>query len=208
MREQSAYELLKKGLQILDVSFTEEQLSKFIVYLSELKKWNKAFNLTALKTDRDIVVKHFLDSLLFLKAMPSDASTMADIGSGAGFPGIPIRIMRPHLSVSLVEPTQKKVLFLRHIKGLLQMQNLEVINKRLESVEGLRVDVAVTRALFSVRDFIDKTKDILNQGGTLILSKGPKLEEELKGLESRNIQVTDYVLPLEEVVRHMVSVRV
>src|SRR3990172_1998107 len=115
MCEQSAYELLKSGLKILDIPFTEEQIDAFLTYLEELKKWNRAYNLTGLKTDRDIIIKHFLDSLLFAKALPPEALTLADIGSGAGFPGIPIKIMFPHFAAFLVEPTQKQAVFLQHI---------------------------------------------------------------------------------------------
>ncbi len=207
MRNQSAYELLKSGLKILDISFTEDQIDAFLIYLEELKKWNKAYNLTGLKTDRDIIIKHFLDSLLFAKALPPEAATLADIGSGAGFPGIPIKIMRLDLSVFLIEPTQKKAIFLSHISSRLQLQNMEIIDKRIEDVKGLKVDVAVTRALYSIREFIDKAKDILNEKGVLILSKGPGLEKELEGLDQNNIAISDFKLPFENIIRHMVAVR-
>ncbi len=153
-----AVDLLRAGLEELGLRYSEKQVEAFITYLEELKKWNRAYNLTALKTDRDIIIKHFLDSLLFAKALPPEVLTLADIGSGAGFPGIPIKIMCPDLSVFLIEPTQKKAIFLRHICSKLQLKNVEIIDKRIEEVKGLQVDVAVTRALYSVREFIDKTK--------------------------------------------------
>ena len=203
-----AGDLLRAGLEELGLRYSEKQVEAFITYLEELKKWNKAYNLTALKTDRDIIIKHFLDSLLFAKALPPEVLTLADIGSGAGFPGIPIKIMFPDLSVFLIEPTQKKAIFLRHICSKLQLKNVEIIDKRIEEVKGLQVDVAVTRALFSVREFIEKTKDILNKNGILILSKGPGLEKELEGIDQNNISISDFKLPFENVVRHMVVVRV
>ena len=207
MCEQSAYELLKSGLKILDIPFTEEQIDAFLTYLEELKKWNRAYNLTGLKTDRGIIIKHFLDSLLFAKALPPEALTLADIGSGAGFPGIPIKIMFPHLAVFLIEPTQKKALFLQHICSKLQLKNVEIVGKRIEDVRGLKVDVAVTRALFSVSEFTAKTKDILNKKGVLILSKGPGLGKELEGTVQDNISISDFKLPFENIIRHMVVVR-
>ena len=133
--------------------------------------------------------------------------TLADIGSGAGFPGIPVKIICPDLSVFLVEPTQKKAIFLRHICSKLQLKNIEIIDKRIEEVKGLTVDVAVTRALFSVRDFIEKTKNILNKKGVLILSKGPGLEKELAGIDQNNISISDFNLPFENIIRHMVVVK-
>jgi len=203
-----AVDLLKAGLEELGLGYSEKQVEAFITYLEELKKWNGAYNLTALKTDRDIIIKHFLDSLLFAKALPPEVLTLADIGSGAGFPGIPIKIMFPDLTVFLIEPTQKKAIFLRHICSKLRLKNVEIIDKRIEEVKGLQVDVAVTRALYSVKEFIQKTKDILNKHGILILSKGPGLEKELEGIDQNGISISDFRLPFENIVRHMVVVRV
>ena len=201
-----AVDLLKAGLEELGLGYSEKQVEAFITYLEELKKWNGAYNLTALKTDRDIIIKHFLDSLLFAKALPPEVLTLADIGTGAGFPGIPIKIMCPDLSVFLIEPTQKKAVFLRHICSKLQLKNVEIIDKRIEEVKVLTVDVAVTRALYSVKEFIQKTKDILNKHGILILSKGPGLEKELEGIDQNGISISDFRLPFENIVRHMVVV--
>ena len=199
--------MIRQGLAALDILFSEDQVSRLSIYLAELKKWNRAYNLTGLKTDRDIIIKHFLDSLLFLKMFPSHAMTAADIGSGAGFPGIPVKIFLPLLKMFLVEPVGKKAIFLRHICSRLALDGIEIIDKRIEEVERLKVDVAMTRALYSVGDFIEKMKGHINNGGVLILSKGPKLKEELKGLEMRDIEVTYYKLPFDETVRHLVAVR-
>src|SRR4030066_1857491 len=108
-------ELLKKGLKEMVIQYSDEQIRSFMTFLSELKKWNRAYNLTGLKTDEDIIIKHFLDSLLYLKALPDGPLKVADIGSGAGFPGIPVKIMRPEIGMYLIEPTGKKTAFLGHI---------------------------------------------------------------------------------------------
>jgi 16S rRNA (guanine527-N7)-methyltransferase len=100
-------ELLEKGINELGITPSKQQINNFITYLSELKKWNKAYNLTGLKKDEDIIIKHFLDSLLYLKAIPHGEITVADVGSGAGFPGIPIKIIRPEIDMYLVEPSRK-----------------------------------------------------------------------------------------------------
>lgn len=199
--------MIREGLTALDIPFSEDQVNRFLTYLEELKKWNRAYNLTGLKTDRDIIIKHFLDSLLFLRMFPSHAMTAADIGSGAGFPGIPVKIFLPLLKMFLVEPVGKKAIFLRHIRSRLALDGIEIIDKRIEEVERLKVDVAMTRALFTVRDFIEKMKGHINKGGVLILSKGPKLKEELKGLEMQDVSVADYRLPFDDTVRHLVVVK-
>lgn len=206
MHKKPADELFRDGLNILDIPFTEDQINQFLVYLAELKKWNRAYSLTALKTDEDIVIKHFIDSLLFLKVLPPHVRSIADIGSGAGFPGIPLKIMRPDISVVLVEPVPEKALFLEHMQRKLKIEGLLVRNCRLEDVDDLHVDAAVTRALFSVGEFINKAERILEERGVLILSKGPKLEDELRGLETSATKREDIMLPFEKSIRHLVIV--
>jgi len=207
MHRKSADDLLRDGLNTLDIAFSEDQINHFLVYLAELKKWNRAYSLTALKTDSDIVIKHFLDSLLFLKVLPAHVRSIADIGSGAGFPGLPMKIMRPDIAVFLIEPVQKKALFLEHMQRQLKVSGLSVRNCRIEDIHDLLVDAAVTRALYSVGEFIGKAEKILEKSGVLILSKGPKLEDELRGLEISGITRQDIVLPFEKSIRHLVIVQ-
>ncbi|MEJ2696412.1 MAG: 16S rRNA (guanine(527)-N(7))-methyltransferase RsmG [Candidatus Sulfobium sp.] len=202
-----AADLLREGLRELGLGLNEFQIASFLTYLSELRKWNRTYSLTGLKSASDIVIKHFLDSLLFRKVLPPEVRSLADVGSGAGFPGIPLKIADPALEVYLVEPTQKKAVFLRHVCSRLGLEGIEVINRRLEEVEGLKVDAAVTRALFSVGDFLKKAAGILNEGGILALSKGPKVDEELKGVEPGRIILTDLRLPLSGITRRLVVVK-
>ncbi len=201
-----ARELFIKGLDMLRISYTEKQLEAFSLLLAELKKWNRAYNLTGLQTDRDIVIKHFLDSLLFHKVLAGDVLTVADIGSGAGFPGIPMKIMRPELGMTLVEPSQKKAQFLAHIQRALRLDGLRIIDIRVEDVHGELFDAAVTRALFSIHEFINKAERILKKNGVLILSKGPKVDEELRGIVGRSIRRHDMVLPFQDSMRHLIII--
>jgi len=199
--------LLSNGIKEIGVRCTSQQVLAFITYLGELKKWSRAYNLTGLKTDRDIIIRNFLDSVLFCKVIPGDLHSLADIGSGAGFPGIPIKIMLPDLKVVLIEPTRKKALFLKHVCHSLELRDIEVIDKRIEDISGITVDALVTRALFSVSDFVKKAGHILNSNGIYILSKGPKLEEEMTETASLKAAVTDVVLPFEKTIRHLVVVK-
>lgn len=203
-----ASEFLMQGLDLLRIPYSGAQIEAFSLYLTELKKWNRAYNLTALKTDADIVIKHFLDSLLFLKVLPSYVKSIADVGSGAGFPGLPLKIMRPDIAVVLIEPVQKKALFLEHMQGKLKVDGLSVRNCRIEDIHDLLVDASVTRALFSVGEFINKAERLLKAKGVLILSKGPKLEDELRGLniETSAIKREEIVLPFEKSIRYLVIV--
>lgn len=201
--------LLLEGLKELDINCTPAQVQAFMTYLSELKKWNKFFNLTSLKSDEDIIIKHFLDSLLYLKAMPEGELSVLDVGSGAGFPGIPLKLVRPELMMYLLEPTGKKANFLSHMVKLLGLNNTEVIGKRVEALEAMEVDLAVTRALFDIKDFCKKLAPVLKRGGTLVLSKGPKVDEELKAIEGKDLdcRVLTVGLPLTDIKRFIVVIR-
>lgn len=201
--------LLLKGLKELAISCTPEQLMAFITYLTELKKWNMSFNLTSLKSDEEIIIKHFLDSLLYMKAMPEGELSVLDVGSGAGFPGIPLKIIRPELAMYLLEPTGKKANFLRHMTKILGLNNIEVIGKRVEDLEAMEVDLAVTRALFNIKDFCKKLSPVLKRGGMLVLSKGPKVQEELKAIEGKGLdcKVLTIGLPLTDIKRFIVVIR-
>ncbi len=177
-----------------------------MTYLSELKKWNRAYNLTSLKTDGDIIVKHFLDSLLYLKAIPRGKLAVMDVGSGAGFPGIPMKIMRPDIAMYLVEPSRKKAGFLRHIISALGLQGIDVLEKRIEEIKSLTVDAAVTRALFDIRDFCRKTMPLLGKGGRLVVSKGPKVKEEIAAIEGLQYELLALPLPCSTIKRSMVVI--
>jgi len=175
--------ILKKGLKHLKLPFNEEHISAFLKYLEELKRWNKAYNLTGLKTDEDIIIKHFLDSLLYLKAIPKSVALIADAGSGAGFPGIPIKILRPEIRLSLIESTRKKASFLRHIVRILALRDTIVYQNRIEDLdenEFGRYDVVVTRAAFRIEEFHKKACPYVKDTGFIVISKGQKIRDELK----------------------------
>jgi 16S rRNA (guanine527-N7)-methyltransferase len=203
--------LLKEGLAELGLPPSDDLLNAFMTFLAELRKWNRAYNLTGLKKDEDIVIKHFLDSLLYLNAMPDGELKVADIGSGAGFPGIPIKIIRPEIEMYLIEPSKKKSAFLRHIIRQLRMERIEVLEKSIEEIRVNQdlpspVDIAISRALFDIKEFIKKASHILKPDGTLILNKGPKVKEELKTLGNMRYEQLDVSLPLARITRHIIVV--
>ena len=120
-----ARNLLELGTRALDLNLTPEQINQFLTYLDLLLKWNRKMNLTALRTPREIIIHHFLDSLLLLPYLP-ETGRLLDIGSGAGFPGLPLKIARPGLTIDLVEATAKKVSFLKEAIRLLGLSGVEV----------------------------------------------------------------------------------
>jgi 16S rRNA (guanine527-N7)-methyltransferase len=199
--------LLKQGLHELGLELTGAMEGSFMLYLEELKKWNRAYSLTSLRTDEDIVIKHFLDSCLYLEAFTGDeVQSIADVGSGAGLPGIPLKILRPGLKAWLIETVGKKAAFLRHITRVLGLGGTEVIEKRVQDVEGIRADAAVTRALFRAGEFYENSRHIVKDGGLLVLNKGPKFRDELKDL-TVGYELKKISLPLTDIKRNIIIMR-
>jgi 16S rRNA (guanine527-N7)-methyltransferase len=191
------WEILSAGLCELGIEPAFEIIGHFETYLRELKKWNRVYNLTSITDDREIIVKHFLDSLLYLKAIPAGQVTLCDVGSGGGFPGIPISIVRRDLLITLLEPSRKKIAFLRRMRRLLSLENVEVLAFRAEEMLDSQFDVVVTRATFSIVDLLKKAGHLVRVGGYLILNKGPKFEAEIAQLPSE-VQVEVISIPLAQ----------
>jgi len=165
------------------ISLSHGHLEQFNIYLCELKAWNEKFNLTAIKEDRDIVVKHFLDSLTPLKFIKT-GSRLLDIGSGAGFPGIPLKIVEPTLKVTLLDSVNKKVTFMKHIITELDLTYIEAIHSRAEDLAKTRkggFDVVISRALAGLSDFVKLGEPFLAKDGILIAMKGKNVDDEVKG---------------------------
>ncbi len=137
----------------IGITLSNEQSRLFIEYLKHLKAWNRSFNLTTITSDREIVIKHFVDSFAALNAVEvSSGSRLLDVGTGAGFPGVPLKIVRSDLNVTLVEPVLKKTSFLRFIVGILHLKNVSVFDGTLDQLLDNRhaigsYDYITTRAL-------------------------------------------------------------
>lgn len=201
-----ARELLRNGIAELGLKSTEQEIHVFITYLQELMKWNKVHNLTGLKTERDIIIKHFLDSILFAKVLPEQTSSLIDIGSGAGFPGIPLSIMNPDQNVLLIEPKKKKAIFLKHIVHQLGLKKAEVIDKRIENISGIQADAVLTRALFSINDFVEKAAHFVKNQGVLVLSKGTNVEGELRNSVVKGMIIRKFHLPFIRDIRYLIMI--
>lgn len=178
-----------------DENVVKELIAKFILYLREIQKWNKAYNLTSIEDEREIVIKHFIDSLLYLYYIPEKPLKIADVGSGAGFPGVPIALVRPSLKVFLIEPSWKKCAFLKNIKRKLKLNNVEIIQSKVEDISE-KFDIILSRALWSIKDFIKNCLHLLKEDGYFLVSKSMKLEEEIKELPSQfKIELEEFTIP-------------
>ena len=180
-------EILQKGGRKLGVAFSFSQIKDFCIYLEELKKWNKGFNLTGIKEDKDIISKHFLDSLSCEMVMENFDGKMIDIGTGAGFPSLPLKIHRPQLSLTLVDSNQNKIIFLNRLISTLKLKEVRIVRARAEDFakynERENYDYAVCRALAKLRVTLEYTLPFLKIRGYLIAQRGNAAEEEIK--ESR-----------------------
>jgi 16S rRNA (guanine527-N7)-methyltransferase len=191
-------DILRRGCKRFGIQLDDYTLDQFMTYMNELKRWNRVYSLTSLENEKDIVIKHFLDSILYLTIMPEEISRIADAGSGAGFPGLPVKIIRPGLYVSLIESSRKKVAFLKNIIRRLNLSGVEVIHGRTEALdrkyEGY-FDAILSRATFKVKEFIKVASPYVRDGGSLIISKGPGYLQEIEGLNMDNLEIMDYRLP-------------
>jgi 16S rRNA (guanine527-N7)-methyltransferase len=155
----------------------------FETYKQELLKWNENINLTAIRTPEEIEQKHFFDSLTLLPFIPENTKTLVDVGSGAGFPGLPIAIVRPDIHVTLIESIGKKTMFLEHIVKILELKNVEVIYARAEEVAthpdyAESFDVGVARAVAKLDKLSGFVLPLLRQNGIFLAQKG--MEENLE----------------------------
>ena len=164
-------------------------MDQFEIYLNELKDWNNKFNLTSITTDEDIRLKHFDDSLSLSKAYDFSqvAPSLIDIGTGAGFPGIPLKIKFPNIKLTLVDSVKKKTEFLKHIADILQLRDVEVIWGRAEDIAKEKretFDVATCRALADLRIAAELCLPFVKVGGVFIAMKAESVEEEIKNAQN------------------------
>ncbi|WP_353684256.1 16S rRNA (guanine(527)-N(7))-methyltransferase RsmG [Thermodesulfovibrio sp. 3907-1M] len=183
----------------------EAVVDKFLLYTAELKKWNKAYNLTSIEDEREIVVKHFLDSLLYLYFIPEKPLSIADVGSGAGFPGVPIAIVRADLKIALIEPSWKKCAFLKNLKRKLELSNIEIYHAKAEEVNE-KFDIVMSRALWSIKEFVQRCKHLVKSDGYFLISKSLKVEDEIKELPKDRIQTKEFDLPWVDGKRYIIKI--
>lgn len=166
-------------LRNINITLTTEQLAQFDLYASLLVEWNEKFNLTAITDREGIFIKHFYDSLL-LQAPFKNTDTLCDIGSGAGFPGIPLKIAYPQLKVSLMEPTGKRCVFLNEVINQLKLTDIEVLNYRAEEYKEKKFTYTTARAVSRLNILSELCLPLTEVNGHFIAMKGSQVHDELK----------------------------
>ncbi|MGI6085837.1 MAG: 16S rRNA (guanine(527)-N(7))-methyltransferase RsmG [Acetivibrionales bacterium] len=178
-------ELLKEGAKEYNLALSYEQSDKFSLYAGLLAEWNEKINLTAITDPEGIVIKHFLDSLSIARFIPDKAKTLIDIGTGAGFPGIPLKIVMESLKVTLLDSLEKRVKFLNEICNSLELKDILSVHGRAEDY-GInkayreRFDIVTARAVANLPVLLEYCLPFVRMGGLFIAMKGPDGENELK----------------------------
>jgi 16S rRNA (guanine527-N7)-methyltransferase len=180
-------EILPRGAEEIGVVLGAQVIESYLIYIDELKKWNARVNLTALTGDLEIGVKHFLDSLTVAPYLHG-ARSLLDIGAGAGFPGLPLKIFSPAIELLLLEASQKKVFFLRNIVRLLNLEGVEVVHGRAESREIIKryagsFDLVLSRALADLPTSLHLALPYTKGGGHIVSMRGKKGEEEAREVD-------------------------
>ena len=169
--------LLCEGAKTMDVSLSDEQVRKLLDYHALINKWNKVYNLSAIRDPLESIKKHFLDSFSILDFIQS--GLLLDVGSGAGLPGIIIAIMKPKTNVFVIDSVGKKCRFMQTVKTELGLENLTVINDRVESFNYPESFSQITsRAFASAIDTVNKTKHLISNDGRYLLMKGDNIAQE------------------------------
>jgi len=208
--------LLVDGSRQLDIHLDPAHQEAFMGYLTALQRWNRVYNLTAIKDGSEIICRHFLDSLSFLPYLSGISGSILDLGSGAGFPGLPLALLLPAIRFLLVEARQKKTLFLQHVTRLLGLKNVEILRLHLHKGNGSRalvipVAVLVSRAVSIPDDVFPVAGEVLAPGGLVLLSA--TASSRVKILEVLSLQdnlrledINEVVIPFLEQKRYMIRI--
>tara|TARA_B110000467_G_scaffold157056_1_gene171339 strand:- start:2575 stop:3201 length:627 start_codon:yes stop_codon:yes gene_type:complete len=199
--------LLRQGIDGLGIEVSQKQEECLSLFLSNVLLENKKFNLTGIRDPREAIIKHLLDSLSLINNV--EGNTIVDVGSGAGFPGIPLAIVQPKHNFILIESKKKKAQFILESSHALGLENILVFDRRSEDVNLPHgADAIVSRALGTLNYFIEKTKHMLAKNGKLYAMKGKNPEEEInnltKGWAAAQIKKID--VPYLDAERHIITI--
>lgn len=215
--------ILDKRIKELDIELTDIQLQQFVTYYELLVEWNKVMNLTGITEYEEVVEKHFVDSLALVKIMDKDyiqskVNSVIDIGTGAGFPGIPLKIVFPHLRVTLLDSLNKRIKFLNTVIDELGLEKIETIHGRAEDFAKQKnyreqYDLCVSRAVANLATLSEYCLPYVKVGGNFIPYKSGEIEKELE--ESKNAvdilggkvkDVVRFELPGTDIKRSMIMI--
>jgi 16S rRNA (guanine527-N7)-methyltransferase len=189
---ESFEEQLEKACQELSLKPTKQQQERLLEYLRQLLKWNKTYNLTAIRDPELALVQHVFDSLAIIKPLNNfiqqrdqDKNAVLDVGSGAGLPGVIIATMMPKVIVTCVDTVEKKIAFVRQVSGVLALNNVKAIHQRVELMQDEKFDVVTSRAFATLQDFATLAGERVEKNGILLAMKGKIPHDEIETLEEK-----------------------
>lgn len=199
---------IQVALDELDQSFPADAAGRFGILLAELDKWNQKVNLTAIRDPQEMITGHLLDSLVVRPFL--EGVRVLDVGTGAGFPGLPLAIVEPQREFILVDSNNKKIQFVQHVAGLLGLDNVTAVNARTEDyAPGERFDTVIARAVAALPRLLEIAGHHVGEDGVFVALKGRHLAEELDQIPAGwDYTVTELSVPgLESGSRHAVLMR-
>jgi len=215
--EQSLETLLKEGAGEYGVILDESKLSAMLKYKSILMEWNEKINLTAIEEDREIMIKHFVDSFSIMPFL-NGIHSIIDVGTGAGFPGIPLKIAQPSFKVVLLDSLDKRIRFLNTVITSLELDGISAVHSRAEDAGASalyreKFDAAVARAVASLPVLLEYCLPLVKTGGIFVAMKGssdPEIAESEKALDilgGRVESVKEFILPGSDIKRNVIIIK-
>lgn len=211
-------EELEKLGKLINIDISKDEIVKFYSYMNSLIEWNEKINLTAITEPREIILKHFIDSLTINKYLKSD-TRMIDVGTGAGFPGIPISIIRNENEIVLMDSLNKRIKFLDEIIEKNELNNVKTIHARAEELAQNKeyremFDYATSRAVAGLNVLLEYMLPFVKVEGYCICMKGSNIEEEIKNSEKaleilggKIVKVDSFMLPNTDISRNIVIIK-
>ena len=218
MEKEMFFEKIQEKSKDLGVSFSVKQTEQFFEYMNLLIEWNEKMNLTAITEPDEIILKHFIDSITILKEL-EDGSKVVDVGTGAGFPGIPLSIMKPSLKITLVDSLNKRLIFLQEVVNKLKLENIEIVHARAEEFGQNKkyreqFDISTSRAVANLATLSEYLIPLVKIGGKVISMKASDVKQELneakKAIEVLGgtvEKVDEFNLPQSDIGRTVIIIR-
>ena len=199
-------DLLIEGLQRMDLKLSDQVIDQLMTYLNLVEKWNRVYNLTAIRERDEMIKLHFLDSLSILNHV--HVKNILDVGSGAGFPGIVLAITKPELKVTVMDSVNKKTTFMQQVKSELSLTNLDVVNSRVEDYQPTTLFEAVTsRAFSNLKNMMSLTQHTLQKEGVWLAMKSKDVREELEAFEKNQYTLISLEVPFINAERYLVILK-